>query len=104
MPFFRYNQNKDEYIKYNVPKDIELEWSRECMSQLAEKVQTGEDVWEVGNLARINIDEQEILKCFYELAHVPHVNDIIYAVKKFKIEIPPQLYDKIIEILSQSRM
>ncbi len=101
--FFNMERNGeyDEYIKYNVPKDIELKWSRECMNQMAEKVRTGEDIWDVGNLARINIDEKEILECFYEMAQVPHVNDIINAVKKSKIEIPPQLYDKIVDILSQ---
>ena len=98
------NGEYDEYIKYNVPKDIELKWSRECMNQLAEKIRTGEDIWEVEGLANVNIDEKEILECFYKLADVPHVNDIIYVLKRQKKWIPPQLYDKIVEILSQSRM
>ena len=93
------NGEYEEYIKYAIPETVEQEWSRIVLDILLEKIRTGEDIWQVSNLANVRIAESEILKSFQTLAQSPNVHEIITAVEKSNTLIPSHLFERIKEVL-----
>ena len=93
------NGEYEEYIKYAIPETVEQEWSRIVLDILLEKIRTGEDIWQVSNLANVRIAESEILKSFQTLAQSPNVHEIITAVEKSNALIPSHLFERIKEVL-----
>ena len=93
------NGEYEEYIKYAIPETVEQEWSRIVLDILLEKIRTGEDIWQVSNLANVRIAESEILKSFQTLAQSPNAHEIITAVEKSNALIPSHLFERIKEVL-----
>ncbi len=65
----------------------------------SEKIQNGEDIWLVYNLADVRIDDSEIIKSFQTLSKSPDVQKIITAVEKSESLIPPRLFERIRAVL-----
>ena len=95
----RRNGEYEEYMKYSIPDTVEQEWSKIILDSLVKKVQNGEDIWLVYNIANVRIDESEIIKSFQTLSKSPNVHEIISAFEKFESLIPPQLFGRIKEAL-----
>ena len=95
----RKNGEYEEYMKYSIPDTVEQEWSKIILDSLVKKVQNGEDIWLVYNIANVRIDESEIIKSFQTLSKSPNVHEIISAFEKFESLIPPQLFGRIKEAL-----
>ena len=89
------------YLKYSIPDSLEQEWSRIILDSLLKKIQTGEDIWLVSNLANVRIDESEIIKCFQTLSKSPNVHQIITAVKRSELLIAPRLFMLIQAVLEK---
>ena len=73
------NGEYEEYMQYSIPDTVEQEWSRIILDSLVKKIQNGEDIWLVYDLANVRIDESEIIKCFQTLSKSPNVREIISA-------------------------
>ena len=95
----RRNGEYEEYMKYSIPNTLEQEWSKIILDSLVKKVQNGENIWLVYNLANVRIDESEIIKSFQTLSKSPNVHKIITAVEKSESLIPPHLFERIKEVL-----
>ncbi len=95
----RRNGEYEEYMKYSIPDTVEQEWSKIILDSLVKKVQNGENIWLVYNLANVRIDESEIIKSFQTLSKSPNVREIISAFEKFESLIPPHLFERIKEVL-----
>ena len=93
------NGEYKEYMKYSIPNTLEQEWSRIISDSLVEKIQTGEEVWRVCNLANVRLDESEIIEYFKILSKSTNVQEIITAVEKTESLIPPSLFERIKEVL-----
>ena len=93
------NGEYEEYMKYSIPNAVEQEWSKIILDSLVKKVQNGEDIWLVYNLANVRIDESEIIKRFQTLSKSPNVLEIITTFEKFESLIPPHLFERIKEAL-----
>ena len=93
------NGEYDEYIKYRVPIRLEQEWSREIRDCLMKKIQSGEDVWLVYNLAQLNIEESEMISSFRHLAQSPNAQDILTVLIKCKLLFQPHIFDIVIPVL-----
>lgn len=75
------NGEYEEYMKYSIPNAVEHEWSKIILDSLVKKVQNGENIWLVYNIANVRIDESEIIKSFQTLSKSPNVREIITALK-----------------------
>ena len=95
------NGEYEVYLKYSIPDSLEQEWSRIILDSLLKKIQTGEDMWLVSNLANVRIDESEIIKCFQRLSKSPNVHQIITAVKRSELLIAPRLFMLIQAVLEK---
>lgn len=95
----RRNGEYEEYMKYSIPDTVEQEWSRIILDSLVKKIQNGENIWLVYNLANVRIDESEIIKSFQTLSKSPNVREIISAFEKFEPLISPHLFERIKEAL-----
>ena len=95
----RRNGEYEEYMKYSIPDTVEQEWSRIILDSLVKKIQNGENIWLVYNLANVRIDESEIIESFQTLSKSPNVHEIISAFEKFESLIPPHLFERIKEAL-----
>lgn len=95
------NGEFEAYMKYSIPDSLEQEWSRIILDSLLKKIQTGEDIWLVSNLANVRIDESEIIKSFQRLSKSPNVHQIITAVKRSELLIAPRLFKQIQAVLEE---
>ena len=95
------NGEYEAYLKYSIPDSLEQEWSRIILDSLLKKIQTGEDIWLVSNLANVRIDESEIIKCFQTLSKSPNVDEIKKVVKKTEHLIAPRLFKQIQAVLEK---
>ncbi len=89
------NGEYEEYMRYSVPDAFEREWSGIVLGELTEKIQTGEDIWLVSNLANVRTDDSEILKSFRILSKSPNAQTIMAAVEKSEPLIPHRLFERI---------
>lgn len=95
------NGEYEAYLKYSIPDSLEQEWSRIILDSLLKKIQTGEDIWLVSNLANVRIDESEIIKCFQTLSKSLNVDEIKKVVKKSEHLIAPRLFMLIQAVLEK---
>lgn len=102
--YMRRNGEYDEYKKYTVPEKTEHEWSRIIINDLVRKIETGEDIWLVSNLANVSIDESEILKSFQILSVSDNARMIAEVLEQSKGLIPSGLYSKILDVMSHTNM
>ena len=95
------NGEYSEYIQYKIPKEVEQEWREVLKDQLMDILMRKEIAWAVGNLARLQIKESEILDCFQKLAKSQNADEIRDTVIKLESNIPPDIFYKIKRIMTQ---
>ena len=93
------NGEYEEYVRYSIPDRLEQEWSKTILDELVQKIQSGEEVRRVHNLAEVRTDESEILKRFQMISTSQNAGEIINEVVKTESLFPPHLFDKIVKTM-----
>lgn len=95
----RRNGEYEEYVGYSIPDTLEQEWSKTILDELVQKIQSGEEVRRVHDLAEVRTDESEILKRFQMLSTSKNSGEIIDEVIKAESLFPPHMFDKIVKTM-----
>lgn len=95
------NGEFNAYRKFDIPKDVEHEWSIDVKERLIDEVRSGADLLKVVNLSRVNLPKNEIVDAFRSLAECPLRERILSTIEQMEPLFESGLYKSIVRLFSE---
>ena len=89
------NGEYEKYLRFKIPKEIELEWSRQIQNDIVSEIMQGKNLWKITALSQINLPKSELLSAFYQLALCSQKEAITEMLFKQEPLIEKEIYENI---------